>query len=93
MLSDTEDRLLDSDQVEVSPNPFQDVINVNSRQLDFDQVSVFNTQGQKVYGVDQYDYHDSSLDLSALPDGTYILMLQKGRRFLTKRILKTATEH
>lgn len=71
----------------VYPNPAQDVVNVDCK--DIEQVSLFNTVGQKIESLNTEGRDNVRIDLSGLPNGVYILQASSRGRTLTKKIVKS----
>ena len=71
----------------VYPNPAQDVVNVDCK--DIEQVSLFNTVGQKMESLSTEGRDNVRIDLSGLPNGVYILQASSRGRTLTKKIVKS----
>jgi hypothetical protein len=63
-----------NEQVEIFPNPVNDVLNIKSNTL-YDQISILNLQGQL---LKNFSSNTNSIDLSDLPSGTYIIELTNG---------------
>ena len=71
----------------VYPNPAKNVLNVNCKNIE--QVSLFNTVGQKIESFSTESNDNIQIDLSGLPSGMYILRAVSQGRTLTRRIVKT----
>lgn len=71
----------------VYPNPVQDMLNVNCK--DIDQVSLFNTVGQKIESLNTEGRDNVQIDLSGLPSGMYILQANRQGRTLSRKIVKS----
>lgn len=79
----------DSDEslFSVYPNPAQDVVNVDCK--DIEQVSLFNTVGQKIESLSTECRDNVQIDLSGLPSGVYILRAYSHGRTLSRKIVKS----
>ena len=71
----------------VYPNPVQNILNVNCK--DIEQVSLFNTVGQKIESLSTEGRENIQIDLSGLPSGMYILQANRQGRTLTRKIVKS----
>ena len=71
----------------VYPNPVQNILNVNCK--DIEQVSLFNTVGQKIESLSTEGRENIQINLSGLPSGMYILQANRQGRTLTKKIVKS----
>ena len=71
----------------VYPNPVQDVVNVNCK--DIEQVNLFNTVGQKIESFSTEGRDNVRIDLSGLPSGVYIIQASNRGRTLTRKIVKS----
>ena len=71
----------------VYPNPVQDMLNVDCK--DIEQVSLFNTVGQKIESFNTEDRDNVQIDLSGLPSGLYILQANRQGRTLSRKIVKS----
>ena len=71
----------------VYPNPVQDMLNVDCK--DIDQVSLFNTVGQKIESLNTEGRDNVQIDLSGLPSGLYILRANRQGRTLSRKIVKS----
>ena len=71
----------------VYPNPVKDVVNINGK--DIEQVSLFNTIGQKIKDFNNEGHDNIRIDMSGLPSGVYILQALCHGHTLTKRIVKS----
>ena len=71
----------------VYPNPVQNMLNVNCK--DIEQVSLFNTVGQKIESLSTEGRENIQIDLSGLPSGMYILQANRQGRTLTRKVVKS----
>ena len=76
------------DLVEISPNPFQDKINITVNQLGTNNLIVYNTIGEKI-NTSQFEKH-ISIDARNYPSGTYILRITTNdNKKIIKKIIKS----
>jgi hypothetical protein len=80
-ISDTESHVL-----EVRPTLFSNMINVNS-ESPIGNIQVLNLEGRLVY-EGFFTQHQTSIDLSHLPKGSYILVQENKNQGQSKRIVK-----
>ncbi|MFK7832851.1 MAG: T9SS type A sorting domain-containing protein [Winogradskyella sp.] len=71
----------------VYPNPTSNVLNIKSSQ-DVDNVSVFNLLGQNVASFSKNEIINSSVDLSELSEGLYLVKITSGDKTQTLRVTK-----
>ncbi|WP_418638220.1 T9SS type A sorting domain-containing protein [Winogradskyella sp.] len=71
----------------VYPNPTSDVLNIKSSQ-DVDNVTVFNLLGQNVANFTKNEINNSSIDLSELSKGLYLVKISSGTKTKTLRVTK-----
>ena len=72
---------------DVYPNPFNNVVNVNCK--DINQINLYNPVGQRIESVNTEGRDIIQLDLSSLPNGVYFLQAVNKGHATTKRIVKT----
>ena len=76
------------DLVEISPNPFQDKINITVNQLGTNNIIVYNTIGKKI-NTSQFEKY-ISIDARNYPSGTYILQIETNdNKKIIKKIIKS----
>ncbi|QQX75505.1 MULTISPECIES: T9SS type A sorting domain-containing protein [Aequorivita] len=74
------------DSITLTPNPVINTISIEkSPNLDITQITIFNINGQAVMKT----HFNDSVDISHLPAGFYILILETEQGNLTKKIIKT----
>lgn len=83
-LSITENEL---ETFRVYPNPTSDVLNIKSSKA-IDNINVFNLLGQSVAKFSKNDIIDSSIDLSNLSKGLYLVKITSGDTTQTLRVTK-----
>lgn len=71
----------------VYPNPTSDVLNIKASQ-DIDNVTVFNLLGQNVASFTKNEITNSSIDLSELSKGLYLVKITSGDKTQTLRVTK-----
>lgn len=71
----------------VYPNPTSNVLNIKSSQ-DVDSVIVFNLLGQNVASFTNNEITNSSIDLSELSKGLYLVKITSGDKTQTLRVTK-----
>lgn len=69
----------------VFPNPVKDTLNFNI-QRKFEYIIILDIQGKKVY--EKKDVNVSSIDVSNLEEGTYILKFKTDKKSFTERFIK-----
>ncbi len=77
---------VDPDQVNVYPNPATDKVWVQSIDKPVGRVTLFDLMGKTMLSMEPAD-DTFSMDLSGLPAGVYLLGLEMGKTWVTKRIL------
>lgn len=73
-------------QIKIFPNPTTDFISVSGLTDEF-EYDVFNIQG-KVLNNGKIDSINNQIDLSSLSNGIYIVRINNGDNFITKKIIK-----
>lgn len=67
------------------PNPVKDTLNFN-QQRQFEYIIILDVQGKKVY--ERKDVNVSSIDVSQLDEGTYILKFKTDKKSFTEKFIK-----
>ena len=67
------------------PNPVKDTLNFN-QQRQFEYIIIVDVQGKKVY--ERKDVNVSSIDVSQLDEGTYILKFKTDKKSFTEKFIK-----
>lgn len=80
-----EDNVLET--FKVYPNPTSNVLNIKATQ-DIDNVTVFNLLGQNVASFTKNEIINSSIDLSELSKGLYLVKISSGDKTQTLRVTK-----
>lgn len=78
-------------QLNIHPNPTNNVINVSINNITADvQITIYNGIGQVVYSQNEYVEKglNSTIDLSELSTGAYILQIRSDADIWTKKIIK-----
>lgn len=71
----------------VFPNPTSDVLNIKGAQ-NIDTITVFNLLGQSVASFTKNDLSNSSINLSELSNGLYLVKISSGDKIQTLRVTK-----
>ena len=71
--------------LEVYPNPFRDLIHINTQEDAM--LSVYSMSGELLYQSKRFQTSES-LNLSFLPSGVYVLVVKSGRRTASRKIVK-----
>jgi hypothetical protein len=76
-----------NDVVKISPNPVNDILNVNINVSSSDEVNVqlFDIFGRALSNI---PYSNNQIDMSALPSGIYLLKVNINGVILSERIIK-----
>jgi len=74
-----------SDKVKVYPNPVKDDLFIKSDDLKNAKVSVIDMSGKK---VKTFEGKSEKYDLSDLPNGAYIILIDDGKEVIRKKIIK-----
>ena len=74
-----------SDKVKVYPNPVKDDLFIKSDELKNAKVSVIDMSGKK---VKTFEGKSEKYNLSDLPNGNYMILIDNGKEIITKKILK-----
>jgi len=69
------------------PNPTSDILNIKSS-VEIDEISVFNLLGQKVAIFEKNEIIDSSINISELKSGLYLVRISAGDNTETIRVTK-----
>ena len=69
------------------PNPTSGILNIKSSQ-DVDNVTVFNLLGQNVASFSKNEITNSSIDMSGLSKGLYLVKVTSGDKTETLRVTK-----
>ncbi|EPR72674.1 hypothetical protein ADIWIN_2287 [Winogradskyella psychrotolerans RS-3] len=88
----TDDTLLSIDEnalttFSVYPNPTANILNIKSSQ-EIDNVTVFNLLGQNVASFSKNEITNSSIDMSELSNGLYLVKITSGDKTQTLRVTK-----
>lgn len=76
-------------QVEIYPNPFQEVLYIDLAGLKSPQLKVFNSLGTPVY-VQESDLAQSSINTEEWPDGTYFISLVGAEKTVACKAIKAS---
>jgi hypothetical protein len=72
---------------DIYPNPTQGMVNITGQ--DIEEINVYNAVGQKIKSVNVQNGEGIQIDLSALPNGMYVLQALGRGQTMTRRIVKT----
>ena len=71
----------------VYPNPAKERVTVSSQSNETFSAILYDYTGKALRQINNA-LHNRQIDLSAYPDGMYILKIRKGQQITTKRIVK-----
>ena len=81
------EEVLPAASIELFPNPISDWVRVESI-INIEQVEIYNTLGQLVFNKEMNQPRlSTSLDLSHLDNGTYVMKVFSDNGFVTKKII------
>jgi len=63
------------DGIRLFPNPSQGTLNIQTSQFTFSSIKIYNTTGEKVWQQTYNNASNTSVNISSLPDGMYIVEL------------------
>lgn len=73
------------DKVEIYPNPVKDDLFINSDDLKNSKISVIDMSGKK---VKIFEGSSGKYNLSDLPNGAYMILIDDGKEIIRKKIIK-----
>ncbi|MDC8005592.1 T9SS type A sorting domain-containing protein [Aureisphaera galaxeae] len=73
--------------ISVYPNPVQDRLNVQAQEA-ISNVAIYNVLGQQVYSASNIDALSTSIDMSQMTSGAYIVQVEVNNQVATTRIVK-----
>lgn len=79
------DEVENNSSIIIFPNPTNAIFTINSNEQ-IDEVEIFNTQGQAVYNK-KTTSNSSTIDLTSLPKGIYLVQLKTNTNSVTKKIV------
>lgn len=82
-----EDTLESNETFSAYPNPTSGILNIKSSQ-EVDNVTVFNLLGQNVASFTKNEISNSSIDMSSLSKGLYLVKVTSGDKTQTLRVTK-----
>ncbi len=86
-LSNTDELLSDNIDIQISPNPASDRIQITGSDLsDRAHVIIYNINGLRVLSVSDIGT-DSSIDISAIPAGSYIIHYNSGSDIAVRKLI------
>lgn len=71
----------------INPNPFSDILNISSVYT-IDKIQIFDISGKLIFS-DDINSNNTSINVSTLNSGMYILKIYSNNKFITKKIIKT----
>lgn len=77
------------DQFDIYPNPFEDFINIEKVNFEYEvtNVDIYNIQGYKVYS-EKITNNKQRMILDHLPTGVYYVRINQGSKYQTKAVIK-----
>ncbi len=87
LISDTQ-ILNDELTLDLSPNPFRDVLNIRSENTGIETVELFNITGQLVWRKEFGNENIVNIPTEDLSNGAYIMKVKVARGLLTKKVIK-----
>lgn len=85
-----ENKIISGNHFTISPNPCKDIINIDFRQplgTEF-TVQVFNMNGQIVKSTNLHSLSMTTLDVSDIPSGLYLIQIHIADKIYSEKILK-----
>jgi hypothetical protein len=80
---------LDIEKIVITPNPSDGVFTISFEDIiQKAKVEIYTLVGQKIYDGEIYDAKESSIDLSSLSSGTYLLKISNSTNSINKIIIK-----
>ena len=76
---------LEDENITIFPNPTSGQINVTGLSQETTRISVYNVLGELLF---EQEAPDQKIDLSSLPNGTYIFLFTQGKTTFRKKIIK-----
>jgi len=74
-------------QLKVFPNPAKDFVTIETNNILFNQIKIFNINGKLVKQIDQNNL-TGKLDISDLPGGQYIFSFETTDKVISQKIIK-----
>ena len=84
-ISVRKNKLSNTLNINIYPNPAANNLNIEAPQQA--TIEIFNIQGQPIKTFSTFS-NESSIDVSALPSGTYIVKVQMGKELKIKKFIK-----
>lgn len=82
------DEYADSYKVNISPNPATDIINIESQILKFKTIEILDIAGRLVLKIDNELTKNTTIDISSLNKGTYIIRIQGDQGIFSSKFVK-----
>lgn len=80
------DELSDKDRIKTYPNPATDLLNVELGRNSVYELNLYNLVGSLEFSIILSDQRSTSIDLSNLPEGIYLLQIAEGLEVSTHKI-------
>ena len=72
----------------IYPNPAADVINIEARYPEIDEIAIYNLLGKAVFSISRFD-NSRKIDISSIPSGVYYVVVKKGGEIIqTEKLIK-----
>lgn len=75
-------------QVQIFPNPVQDVLHLQSSAIAIESIRIFSTTGQQVLARTADLYENTAIDMSDLSAGLYFINIEIAGEVVTKKLVK-----
>ncbi len=77
-----------SDDINISPNPFLDKVQIKANEAIINTVRITNTLGQLVYQKNNINHTESELQIGDLQTGVYIVILETSKGIYSETLVK-----
>lgn len=75
-------------KINIWPNPTEDILKIESLNLVFNSIEIFDIAGRRVKTIDKKAISNSEINISDLNKGTYILKILGDKGFYTTKFIK-----
>lgn len=79
--------LIENSPPTVSPNPAKDILNINSKDIQYEEISIYNLLGKVVYS-DKIKSNSLQVSVSNWQDGIYFIYLKSDKSSSTLKFIK-----
>lgn len=79
--------LIENSPPTVSPNPAKDILNINSKDIQYEEISIYNLLGKVVYS-DKIKSNSLQVSVSNWQGGIYFIYLKSDKSFSTLKFIK-----